>query len=320
LSAPSVHADGQGDTVENEFTGSGIGWAAAKAALGVNFQDYAITDPSTVMDSVYDSMRPDLTEVSVPNFIIEFAQISSLWKIWNTRRSFVPNVANKNLQYQYGFIPTIGDISGMISAIRNLQQKIRDWNRSVGRLRRRKRTVLSDTISKSGSSVVSNWGTVNWNVNFTRQITAHITYRPLPIQAMANTERLLRGTLDSLGFELNPAILWDAIPFSFIVDWFLNIGGYLEGIKFDTLELPIKLEDAFLQNKEMMTIDCRTTNNGVPLEVPVSRYAGSRRTEKFFSRIGAFPHDAFARQLGWRIPTRNQAGLALSLVLGKWVK
>lgn len=33
--------------------------------------------------------------------------------------------------------------------------------------------------------------------------------------------------LDKLGFGLNAAAVWDMIPYSFIVDWFLNIGDFL---------------------------------------------------------------------------------------------
>lgn len=35
------------------------------------------------------------------------------------------------------------------------------------------------------------------------------------------------GVLNKLGFGLNAAAVWDMIPYSFIVDWFLNIGDFL---------------------------------------------------------------------------------------------
>jgi hypothetical protein len=137
------------------------------------------------------------------------------------------------------------------------------------------------------------------------------------ITAMSDLEKMLRGALDSLGFELNPNIIWDAIPFSFVVDWFFDVGSICERFKFDTLELPIKLEDSYLQNKETMVIDCRTHNNGIAGQVPPSDYAGSHRVEKFFQRVPAGPSYQIATDQGWKTPTRNQLGLALSLVLGK---
>lgn len=37
----------------------------------------------------------------------------------------------------------------------------------------------------------------------------------------------VNNTLKQLGFGLNAAAVWDMIPYSFIVDWFLNIGDFL---------------------------------------------------------------------------------------------
>lgn len=38
----------------------------------------------------------------------------------------------------------------------------------------------------------------------------------------------MAGFLDILGINANPAIIWNAIPFSFIVDWFYDVGDFLE--------------------------------------------------------------------------------------------
>jgi len=317
IAAPTIRTEDNATSWGNESTGSAIGQAACKAAFGVSIQDQLLyTSGQSFIDQNFDRMRPDLTEVSVPNFLIDVGQIKSLFKIWSLRRGFLSNVANANLNYQYGWKPTIGDISAMVNSIRNLQKKIDEWNRSLGAFKKRQCLVLSDTISKSGTSNVSTWGTVAWSGSLTRSVTAHITFVPLPLREMTNLERLLRGTLDSLGFELNPGILWDAIPFSFVVDWFLNIGSYLERFKLDTLELPFRLEDSYLQYKEVMFIDCRTTNNGTPLQIPVSRYGGSRRSEKFFHRVPIGPSYSLMTGLGWKFPTRNQGGLAASLAVG----
>jgi len=317
ISSPTVKYLGFGETVDNEMAGSTIGQAAAKAALGVAYQDAALSNAQSLLDSVWSRIKPDLTEVSVPNFLWDIGQISSLWKLWNSRRGFLANVANANLNYQFGWKPTIGDISAMVNAVRTLQQKLRDWERSVGQLKKRQLTVSNNTIGKTGSAAVSSWGTVTWSVSFTQKVTAHIVFRPLPLKAYTDLEKLLRGTLDSLGFELNPKILWDAVPFSFVVDWFVNIGQYLERFKSDTLELPIKLEAAYLQNKETMIIDCRTRNNGVANEVPPSNYAGSHRVETFFNRVPTGPSLSIQNSPEWRTPTRNQAGLLFSLFASK---
>lgn len=41
--------------------------------------------------------------------------------------------------------------------------------------------------------------------------------------------------LDVLGINANPAVIWNAIPFSFVIDWFVNVGGFLERLRVDNI-------------------------------------------------------------------------------------
>jgi len=55
---------------------------------------------------------------------------------------------------------------------------------------------------------------------------------------MSETSNKVKGYLDSIGFQLNPRILWDAIPYSFVVDWFFDVGGWLAKLRSDNLKVP----------------------------------------------------------------------------------
>lgn len=37
--------------------------------------------------------------------------------------------------------------------------------------------------------------------------------------------------LDLFGANRNPAILWNAVPFTFVIDWFVHVSGYLDSLK-----------------------------------------------------------------------------------------
>lgn len=56
---------------------------------------------------------------------------------------------------------------------------------------------------------------------------------------IANAQIL--GAMDALGINLNPAIIWNAIPFSFIVDWFVNIGSLLQSLEKRNMEPRINI-------------------------------------------------------------------------------
>jgi len=49
--------------------------------------------------------------------------------------------------------------------------------------------------------------------------------------------RTIQGYLDALGVKLDPSIIWNAIPFSFIVDWVLDVGKFLKSFSIDNLDI-----------------------------------------------------------------------------------
>jgi hypothetical protein len=51
--------------------------------------------------------------------------------------------------------------------------------------------------------------------------------------------------LDALGVNLNPAIIWNAIPWSFVVDWVVGVGRWLDQFKSRNLE-PVCLIHRYL--------------------------------------------------------------------------
>jgi hypothetical protein len=302
-------------------TAHGLAVSAANTAFGVPLGTSLLgANGLTYINDGFSRMRPDLTELSVPNFILEIGQIKSLFKLWSARRPVLQNVANAHLNLNFGWLPTIGDIGAMVGSIKGLHQKIKDWNNSLGKLVSKRCLILSDTINKSGSlaSTPFSTGTTVWNASLTRRVTAHVMYRPCPIKAMTDTERLLRGLLDSLGFELNPSILWNAIPFSFVVDWFINIGGYLEGLKLDTLELPIKLETSYLQYEQLASYGSYVKDAGDAIQQSAT-YPGATSSEKLFHRMLITPRTEDFLALGWRLPNLKQwtLGLALGLTRSK---
>lgn len=49
--------------------------------------------------------------------------------------------------------------------------------------------------------------------------------------------------LDALGIYLNPAIVWDLVPFSFVVDYFLSVGDWLESFAVKNLSARVNILD-----------------------------------------------------------------------------
>jgi len=74
------------------------------------------------------------------------------------------------------------------------------------------------------------------------QYTATMRFR-YKLPDMSQVSNQIKAWLDALGVRPNAAIVWNAIPFSFLVDWIVGVGDWLESLSTDNLEIPVTIED-----------------------------------------------------------------------------
>lgn len=277
------------------------------AVLGAGGQGY--------INSAAEALRPDLTTVSVPNFLADIEDVKSLYKLWKLSASFEKNVAGLYLNYKFGIKPTIGDVSAIVEVLTGMRAKLKAFEQSLNVLFTGRKTVLSDTITKSGSFNYQSDShqPCYWTASLTRKCTAHIKWRPQPLAVMGGMDKNLRALLDSLGFELNPRIIWDALPFTFVLDWFFGIGGWLDNFKIDALELPIAYVDSALHYKEVIKIESTLFLDKNSSISSMTQWPSMVTTSDYFERMPIYPDYLTLKGLGWRMPTTTQAVLLASL-------
>jgi hypothetical protein len=273
-------------------------------------------------------MRPDLTSVSIPNFLLDIEDLTKIYKQWKEhlsvaknlaraagidRRSKSRSVAGVHLGYKFGWKPTVGDIHDMIEGVIHLRAKLAAFNAQLGKIIQSSTVMEHGTTAVSGTYRIPGSALATWHGTVRRECRAFIAYGPQPLAVMGPMDMVLRGLLDSLGFELNPRIIWDAIPFSFVIDWFFGVGSWLQRFRVDALELPITLVDAFLQYKETVNIEWVTLSDHLVGYVPSPQSAGATFNGDFFHRMPIFPDYATLSGLGWKMPSLNQAALLVSL-------
>jgi hypothetical protein len=115
-------------------------------------------------------------------------------------------VANNWLELQYGWLPLVNDVyEGAVFLSHHLNVPLK----KVIKVRRK----VGGQSVQLGNAVV--WNTPdNWKIREAKQIKAIIEEKD--VYQMA-------GLMDPL------PILWELLPYSFIVDWFIPIGNYLHG-------------------------------------------------------------------------------------------
>lgn len=120
------------------------------------------------------------------------------------------NVPKKWLELQYGWKPLLSDVYGACDALR--RRPYSDWSVTAKGSRTSQRL-----LTKTWSEFEAGYGTASvWNGAFVR------------IDAIPTSGATI--SLASVGI-LNPlAVAWELVPYSFVVDWFIPIGGWLDSL------------------------------------------------------------------------------------------
>jgi hypothetical protein len=234
----------------------------------VKRQDGGFVPPPTQLDALNSAalktMLPTIkAELSVLNSLLELKDFRSLPRtvssIWSTASSLVRRArtplrqilragADGYLQQQFNLLPLLSDISGIHAALSRTEARMNALLTRQGRVQRRHYTYrwneLGSYTSEQSSSVSSGNGgdfAGEYQIAVTRRLRretwpestvfhAEIEYNYNYTRYQVEHARLL-SFLDAFGVNLNPAIIWNAIPWSFVVDWVLGVSRWLDSLK-----------------------------------------------------------------------------------------
>jgi len=182
------------------------------------------------------------------------------------------------LQAEFNILPLLSDIAGIQTALSTVDKVVRNLVARQGKRQRRHFTFRwFPNLIQSPSQSVVNWydltsvsnGHVNVpyggilgsysDVNYSESLAtfhSEIEYNYYYTRFQVEHARLL-GLLDSLGVNLNPAIIWNAIPWSFIVDWVFGVSRWLDNRKFLNME-PVTNITRYLWSWNYMRTRSRT--------------------------------------------------------------
>lgn len=180
------------------------------------------------------NMIADLSKrlVSVLLSLRKLDLVGAFLKLFPTSRK---EAANDFLVWQYGIKPLISDINGAAEHLAEYLSKMQPV-KSNGHAKR--------TVNTSVDSVVNGLQT-----NVTRSTTIRVKYGS-SFGISDDVER----QVSQLGFT-NPAqVLWELVPYSFVVDWFLPIGNFMESLSaLKGLNLIESYKTVFIEETETIT-------------------------------------------------------------------
>lgn len=168
---------------------------------------------------IMTSSLRQLRRGNIPGAVAAFkAGPDPRWRGSKGSPSVKKSLANNWLQLQYGWKPLLSDIEGFIKVMGNQMNGTTDFVQKVrasGSVNRQVVSALPNTSGLHGSN--------NGKTTFTYRTTTKYVIR-------YRMDSPLTALFSQTGFTNPINLFWELIPFSFVVDWFVPIGNYLEAL------------------------------------------------------------------------------------------
>jgi len=162
-----------------------------------------------------------------------------------TLRSILNAGADVYLQDNFNVKPLLQDITNAVFSVNNVEQKLKQllaharqpqtahWGRTLDGFDSRN-DVLHTTgrPSDQDADVVLKRVVTYGSARF--QATIEYSYE---MPDGSYQENLVRGIMDYNGLTLSPQVIWNAIPWSFVIDWIVGVGPWLSQFTGRQLEI-----------------------------------------------------------------------------------
>jgi len=157
-------------------------------------------------------------------------------------RSAVAASADVYLQQEFNAKPLVRDVFNIYKALTNVREQLdKLYRNELKYITAHWQIPLTDFANvsesktlKSGDYYGGHLLSRSTNIKEARFcITVDYAY---DLRGISRERALVDGMLDYLGVNLNPAIIWNAIPWSFVIDWMLGISQWLNQMKIRNIE------------------------------------------------------------------------------------
>lgn len=174
-------------------------------------------------------------------------ELRDLGGLFHASLQSLKDIANYYLSIEFGWKPLLRDIMSWFTKCIKLDEQFRWLIRNNGKPVRRRVDLLSDNVSgvlstitsigitrntyvdwPGRSPLVSSWGRqITWTKQTKVWASGEFIFY-LGDVTLPSTEAYLKHGL--LGLRLTPAVVWNLIPWSWLFDWFTNVGDVLDAL------------------------------------------------------------------------------------------
>jgi hypothetical protein len=166
--------------------------------------------------------------VSLPNFAYELKDIPSLLKAEGD--TLLKRAGSVNLMYQFGWGPLIGDLVNLCSFNDQAHKRRKELNALFESGLRRKRLIFDgSTVSSGNVGVHSNHVSISYRRTTTsvERVWGYVEWVPTTPLPYSSDEMLAFARRTVAGLYVDPSTVWEAIPWSWLIDYGSNVGEFL---------------------------------------------------------------------------------------------
>jgi hypothetical protein len=180
-------------------------------------------------------------------------------------KDIVRRLAGAHLQASFGVVPFISDLVETFVGLSEMQYKLQALKRYAGRRQARHYKYVLPPADDPTGSLGNQWHHRDAQV-FSWVPPFDSDFRPSPVYyrkwrwvkvPVYHAKMVYKYTLprvseaeadvavffDTLGLKLDPSIIWNAIPFSFVVDWVVDVSSFLKSFSRDNFPITTTVED-----------------------------------------------------------------------------
>jgi hypothetical protein len=195
--------------------------------------------------------------ISILNFVYELRELMSLFKLWERSVPLMRNLTNAQLNYAFGWRPFLSDIVQMLNIMEDLRKQLNKLLRGEHKVHTRNfqtkfKVKDRDFVWDDLPSIYPNGPVYHdvWKHSCIGRRTRGLAFSTLDynaslkftyhLPALRKKYAGLKAMLDAFGVYWDPKVIWNAIPFSFVVDWFVGVGNYLSDA-FSNPNFPVEI-------------------------------------------------------------------------------
>jgi hypothetical protein len=278
--------------------------------------------------------------LSLLNFLYELKDFLRMFEFWALRRSQLDNISNGTLNVEFGWRPFLSDVCSLLRGIADMHKHFKKWLAEQHKVHvtHYQKIMTEDNLVPR----VLNFdevGTVDFAipnrpdnlVGFVAGLEYSISHTTAPLytatmkytywcEGVLTANKELAAMLDAFGIQWDPQILWNALPFSFIVDWFFNVGDWLHS-RFSKPNFPVKLRvidwctstkvECLMEGAMLLPLDAQNWSVNLP---DTYTYHNMSDKVRAYTRIPGVPYtEDPLKSLG---PLHDIEKMVLALALG----